>query len=119
MSLVATGSARLVANRASPTGMALELDGARPTGLVLPPAGADPGTYILKLQLVGPASETPMRMSLTGPGQSAIDRMLRLDPASTEAVATFQIDRAVRLTIALAPSSTAPIAIATLSVERR
>jgi hypothetical protein len=119
LSLVATGSARLVANRASPTGMALELDGTHPTGLVLPPAGADPGTYVLKLRLAGPVPETPLRMSLTGPGQAAIDQLLRLEPASTEAAAIFQIDRPVRLTIALAPNGTAPISITELIAERR
>jgi len=119
LSRVATGRTRLVPSASSPTGMALELDGTSLTGLVLAPVGADPGSYLLTLPLAGPAPETPFRMSLTSEDSPPIDGPVRRSSNPSEAAASFQVARAVPLTVALAPAGGATVSITELIIERQ
>jgi hypothetical protein len=118
---LASGPSRLLATEASPTGAALELDGAALAGLVLPEAGADPGTYRLTLRFAAPVSEAPVFVSISGPGMTTLDTRMRRSPspAPAEAAASFRIDQPVPVTIALAPAGPAAIAIADVRVERQ
>lgn len=119
LSRQATGSTRLVSTARSPTGQALELREGGLTGIVLPEVGADPGTYVLTLRAAAALGERPCQMLLV-----ARDRPHRAEPVPRgttpmEATATFRIERAVRLTIAIVPSGSDPFGITELIVARR
>jgi hypothetical protein len=119
LSRCATGSTRLVAAARSPTGQALELRDGNLAGLVLPQSGADPGTYVLTVSATAPLPEAPFQLLLTGRDRPRSVAPIPRAPTLTEATATFQIERAVPLTIAIVPSRPEPIGIAELIITRK
>jgi hypothetical protein len=118
LSRSATGSTRLVSAARSPTGQALELRDGNLAGLVLPQTGADAGTYVLTLRATATLPEGPFRMLLTGRDRPRSAVPMERASTPTEATASFQIERAVPLTIAIVPTRPEPIGIAELIITR-